>query len=109
MGHLLHDAIIRLDFWRHRGRGGSVEGFACGLICSRLLPDVCSYCVSRKASVKVARRGLIVACRDLPITCFLLYVWGIALLKKLNTETCVYCTKIGIVMFISNASLIRVF
>ena len=26
--------------------------------------------------------------------------WGLAILKKLNTETCVYRTKFGIVMFI---------
>ena len=50
--------------------------------------------VSRDASVSVARRGLIFACRDLPSTSFLSNVWGLAILKKLNTETRVYHIKL---------------
>ena len=40
------------------GGGGGVGG-ACAreLICGSLLPDVCSYCVSRNESVSVAGRG----------------------------------------------------
>ena len=49
-------------------------------------------------SVSVAQRGLIDACRDLPITCFFNF-WGLAILKKLNTETFVFRTKIGNVTF----------
>ena len=41
-----------------------------------------------------------VASRDLPINCLLLNVWGLAILKKLITEACVYRTKFGIVTFI---------
>ena len=54
-----------------RGRGGEGAG-ACvrGLIRRRLLPDVCICCVSRNASVSVAWRELIVACRDMHINCF---------------------------------------
>ena len=51
----------------------------------------------------MARRGLIVACQGLPITCFLSNFWGLAILKKLNTETSDYRTKIGNVTFILNA------
>ena len=79
-------------------------GDACarGLIHRRLLPGVCSCCVSRNASVSEARKGLIVTCRDLPITCFLSNISGLVILSKLNTEPRVNCTKFGtcIVMFI---------
>ena len=68
------------------GGGGGVGVCAHGLTRRRLLPDVCSCCVSRNASVSVDRRGLIVVCRDLPITCFLSKFWGLAILRKLNTE-----------------------
>ena len=37
-------------------------------VCRRLILDVCCQCVSRSASVSVARGGMLVACRDLPIT-----------------------------------------
>ena len=37
-----------------------------GLIRRRFLPIGCSWCVSGNASVSVARRGVIVTCRDLP-------------------------------------------
>ena len=62
--------------------------------------DVCSCYVSPSASVSVAWRVLIVACQDLPITCFLSNFWGLAVLKKLNTETHIYRTKYGNVTFI---------
>ena len=79
-------------------------GDACAreLIRRHLSPDVCKYCVSRNASIGVTRRGLLVVCRDLPITFFLSNFWGLSTLKKLNTETCVCCTKFGIVTFIMN-------
>ena len=48
--------------------------------------------VCRNATVRVARIGLAVAYRDLPITCFLSTFWGLAKLKKLNTEKRVYRT-----------------
>ena len=49
------------------GRGGVVvaSGGASDLIRMRFSPDVCSYCVSRNTSISVARRDVIVACRDL--------------------------------------------
>ena len=58
-------------------------GDACArqLIRKRLLFGVCSCFVSRNASVSVARRGLIVACRDLPVQLFSNF-WGLAILKK---------------------------
>ena len=53
-------------------------------ICRRHLPDVCSCCVSRNASVS----------RNLPINCFFKFL-------RLNTETrVVYRTKFDIVTFI---------
>ena len=73
------------------GGGGESERWgarAGGLIGMRLLHDIYSCCVSRNAPV--SRRGLIVSCRDLPIICFLSNFWGSAILRKLNTETCVY-------------------
>ena len=84
------------------------------LIHRHLLPEVvCSCCVSRNVSKSVARRRLIVACRDLPITCFLSNFWGLKILKKilsnfwglkilkkLNTEIRIYLTKFGNVTFI---------
>ena len=78
------------------GRGACARG----LRRRRLLPDVCSCCVSRNASVSMAYRGLIVASRELPITCFLSNFWALAILKKLITETRVDCTKFGKVTFI---------
>ena len=83
-----------------RWLGGCACARARGLIRRRLLPDVCSCCVSRNASVSVAWRGLIVACRDLHINCFFSIFWGLAILKKFKTETRVYRTKFGIVTFI---------
>ena len=89
-----------------RGEGGAlrssfpgtrVEGANAGGL---FLPDVCSCCVSRNASVNVARRELIVACRNLPITFCVSNFWGIPILKKLNTEMRVYRTKIDNVTFI---------
>ena len=56
------------------------------LIRRRLFPDVCTYCVSRNESVSLARRGLCVACRDLPITFFLSKFRDLLTLKKLITE-----------------------
>ena len=53
-----------------------------GFILRRLLSDVCSY-VSRNASVSVARRGLIVACRDFPSPVFVL---GLVILKKFKNR-----------------------
>ena len=50
--------------------------------------------------VRVACRGLVVACRDLPISCFLSNLLGLAILTKLNTETCVFRYKFGNVTFI---------
>ena len=82
--------------------GGRGDG-ACPreLIHRHLLPEVvCSCCVSRNVSKSVARRRLIVACRDLPITCFLSNFWGLKILKKLNTEIRIYLTKFGNVTFI---------
>ena len=63
-------------------------------------PDVYSYCVSRNASVSVAWKGLLVACRDLSITLFLLNFSGLEIQKKFYTETRVYRTKFGIVTFV---------
>ena len=60
---------------------------ACTLILRRLLPDVCSYCVSRSSPVSFDRKRSLVACRHLSIAFFLLNFWGLAILKKLNTET----------------------
>ena len=54
--------------------------------------------VSRNAPVSVTRRGLIIAWRDLPVTSFLYNVWGLAILKKLNTQMRVYRSKIYIHM-----------
>ena len=44
------------------GVGGGGAACALELIRRRLLLDVCSCCVSRNASVSVARRRLVVAC-----------------------------------------------
>ena len=65
--------------WLGEGEGG---GCASRLIFRCLLPDVCSRCVSRNASVSVAQRGLIVACRKLPITGYLSNFWVLAILKE---------------------------
>ena len=94
--------MLRSLFSGTQGLRGLVRGVcALGLIRKRLfLPDVCSCCVSRNASVSVARRELIVACRNLPITFCVSNFWGIPILKKLNTEMRVYRTKIGNVTFI---------
>ena len=56
------------------------------LIRTRFLFHVSSYCVSRNASVEVAQRGLLVDCRNLPVTCFSFKCLALAVLKKLNTE-----------------------
>ena len=48
----------------------------------RLLPDICSCCVSRNATGSVARRGL----QRSPVDFFLLNFWCVAILKKLNTD-----------------------
>ena len=71
-------------------------GNACAreLIRRRLLPGVCST-----ASVRVARKGQLDICRDLLITLFLSYFWGLATMKKLNTEP-----KFCIVTFIFSVS-----
>ena len=71
-----------------------------GLIRRRLLPDICSCCVSRNAPVSVLRKRLIVACRDLPITCFLSNFWGLVILKMFNIESRIYRTIVGNVTFI---------
>ena len=52
------------------------------LICRCFLPNVCSYSVSRNASVTVALTGLLVACRGLPITFSPSSFWGLAKLRK---------------------------
>ena len=62
--------------------------------------DVFSPGVSWSAPVSVARRGLIVACRDTPINCFLSYCWGLAILKKFDTEMRVFHTQFCIDQFI---------
>ena len=51
-------SVLFLETQGLRWLGGG--GCARGLIRRRLLPDVCSCCVSRSASVRMARRGLIV-------------------------------------------------
>ena len=65
-----------------------------------LLPNVCNFFVSRNASVSVARRRLLAACRDLSTNSFLSNFWSlhvhVAILKR------IYRTKFGIVMFIFN-------
>ena len=70
----------------------------------RLLPDVCSYSVFPNSSISVVRKGLPVTCRDL----FNLFsnFWGLAILKKLNTETSVFRTKFGIVMLYHNIDVL---
>lgn len=40
----------------------------------------------RNAPVSVDQRRLIIACRDLSTTLFLSNVWGLAIMKKLNTK-----------------------
>ena len=75
------------------------EACARDLIRRCLLLDVCSYCAYRNLSISVARKGLLVACRDLPITTFLSNSWDLATMRKLNTDTHAYCTKFGIVTF----------
>ena len=77
------------------------DAFARELIRRRLLPDVCNYCVSRNASVRVVQTGLLVACRDLPITFFSFKYLEFSDLKKLNTETRVHRTKFAITTFIA--------
>ena len=71
-----------------------------GLIRRRLLPDVCNYYVSRNALVSVAWRWLLVTCRGLCFTFFPSNVCGVAILRKLNTETRVFRTKLDTVTFI---------
>ena len=48
-------------------------------------------------TLNVARRGLLVACRNLPVTLCLSSFLVLTILKTLNSETCVYRTKFGIV------------
>ena len=83
-------------------------GDACarGLIRRRLLSDVCSYPASRNASVSVARRWLLVACRGPRFTFFPSNVCGVAILRNLNTETRVFRTKLAIVTFILKPTLL---
>ena len=85
--HLYPSSPCLSLFLRHRGWSGSVGvgwgrrgrgACARGLIRTCLLPDACSCCVSRNVSVSVARRGLIVAYRELPITNFLSNFLGLA-------------------------------
>ena len=73
-------------------------GAACAreLIRRRPLSETCSYRVSRNESVVVARTGLLVACQDLPIDIFLSSFCALAILMKLDTETCVCRTKFSI-------------
>ena len=53
-----------------------------------LLPDVCSYCVSRNASVNVVPRGLLVACRVLSIILFF-EIFGISYTEEVKyRNTC---------------------
>ena len=50
----------------------------------------------------ISQRGLIVACRDLPIICFPVNFWGLAILKKLIQKCASIALKFGIVTFIFN-------
>ena len=65
------NALVGLVFEDTRVDFGSVgDACACELMRRRLLPDVCSYCVYRNASVSVTRSGLIVARVTSPTTFF---------------------------------------
>ena len=58
---------LSVSFLGNRGWCCSVdEACACLLIQWRLLPNVCSVCISRNALESVARRGLLIACRNCP-------------------------------------------
>lgn len=83
------DEVIGWRGWGMKWLGGEGGGCARGLIRRRLLPDVCSCCLSnsRNASVSATRRMLF-----FPITCFLSNIWGLAILKKLKIEAFVYRT-----------------
>ena len=97
--HLLSDALVCLvsrDTVVEVARlgWGGADAYASGLICRRILPDICSCCVCRNASVTVPR------CLPRPAYhLFSFKLLGLAMLKKLNTEMRVYRTKLGNVTF----------
>ena len=74
----------------------ALASYYIGLLLHTLLHDICSYCVSRDASVNAARKGLLVAFRDLATTIFLPNFSDLKTLRKLNTETSVRRIKFGV-------------
>ena len=71
------------------------------------LYDVCSCCDSRNARTSVARRGLIVACRDLPIICFLSTFWRFCDTQEVKYRNARLPHLIGIVTFILKPLLLE--
>ena len=71
IGPLLPGALVWLVCRQGLRRLG--EGRLRWRVTTRLPPDFCSYFVSRNASVTVAWRELLVACRDLPISLFFFF------------------------------------
>ena len=100
IGPLLPGALVWLVCRQGLRRLG--EGRLRWRVTTRLPPDFCSYFVSRNASVTVAWRELLVACRDLPISLLFFFLSNFldsVKLKKLNAETRVCRTRFGIVTF----------
>lgn len=84
IGHLLFDALVCLGT-RYTG----VEVHQWGHLDARVntkapLPDICSSNVTRKAWVRVARKGLIVFSRDRTVIFFLSNFRGLPTLRKLR-------------------------
>ena len=66
----LSDTFFDKQGLRQFGRGTPA---LCELLRRRLFPDVCSYCVSRKAPHKCSLERAALACRDWPIAFFLFF------------------------------------
>ena len=71
-------------------------------VVKKLVTQMKMYPIINDASLIVDKYHTSENGSDITISCFLSNFWGLATLKKINTETRVFCTKFGIVKFISD-------